>query len=145
MTKEVLLTIKGVQKYPGEKPLETITEVGAEYFLRNQSHYIMFEEKQEGFTESVKSMLKIKNNCVELTKKGLIQSHMTFEQNQFYASEYRTPFGSFPMEVSTEELRVLETDNKIIIDIKYKLESGQQPMADCSIRITIREKNAVTH
>lgn len=143
MTKEVILTIKGVQKYPGEPPLETVTEVEAEYFLRNQSHYIMFEEKQEGFTESVKGMLKIKNDSVELTKKGLLQSHMTFERGQTYASEYRTPFGSFPMEVSTRELRVLETDRKMVIDIKYVLESGQQPMADCTIKITIREKGAI--
>ena len=30
MTKDVMLTIKGVQKYPSEEPVETVTEVNAE-------------------------------------------------------------------------------------------------------------------
>lgn len=140
MTKEVVLTIKGVQKYPGEEPLETVTQVDAEYYERGQSQYVMFEEVQEGFTESVKSMLKIKNNCVELTKKGLIQSHMIFEPEALYMTEYKTPFGRMQLGVRTGELRVLETKDMSRIDIKYILESEEQVMADCSIQMTIRAK-----
>ncbi len=140
MTKDVMLTIKGIQKYPGEEPLETVTEVTADYFLRGQSRYVMFEEIQEGFTESVKSMLKIKNNCVELTKKGLIQSHMIFEPEALYMTEYKTPFGGMQLGVRTRELRVLESEDVIRIDIKYMLESEEQVMADCSIQITIKAR-----
>lgn len=140
MTKEVMLTIKGVQKYPGEEPLETVTQVPAEYFERGQSQYVMFEESQEGFTENVKSMLKIKNNCVELTKKGLIQSHMTFEPGSLYISEYKTPFGGMQMGVRTKDLRILKVEDRIQIYIKYLLEAEEQVMADCSIQITIKEK-----
>ncbi len=140
MTKEVMLTIKGIQKYPGEEPLETITQVAAEYFERGQSQYVMFEESQEGFTENVKSMLKIKSNCVELTKKGLIQSHMTFVPETLYVSEYKTPFGSMQMGVRTKELRVLNTEERVQIYIKYLLEAEEQVMADCNIQITIIEK-----
>ena len=118
MTKEVMLTIKGMQKYPGEEPLETRTQVAAEFFERGQSQYVMFEESQEGFTENVKSMLKIKSNCVELTKKGLIQSHMTFVPETLYVSEYKTPFGSMQMGVRTKELRILNTEERIQIYIK---------------------------
>ena len=131
MTKEVMLTIKGIQKYPGEEPLETITQVAAEFFERGQSQYVMFEESQEGFTENVKSMLKIKSNCVELTKKGLIQSHMTFVPETF---------GSMQMGVRTKELRILNTKERIQIYIKYLLEAEEQVMADCNIQITIKEK-----
>ena len=140
MTKEVMLTIKGIQKYPGEEPFETITRVEAEYFERGQSQYVMFEESQEGFTENVKSMLKIKSNCVELTKKGLIQSHMTFVPETLYVSEYKTPFGSMQMGVRTKELRILNTEERIQIYIKYLLEAEEQVMADCNIQITIKEK-----
>lgn len=140
MTKEVMITIKGVQKYPGEEPLETVTELDAEYFQRGQSQYVMFEETQEGFTESVKSMLKIKNNSVELTKKGLIQSCMIFEPKQLYMTEYRTPFGGMQLGVRTKELWLSEEEAAIRIRIKYLLESEEQVMADCGIEITIREK-----
>ena len=140
MTKEVMLTIKGVQKYPDEAPLETVTEVEAEYFLRGQSCYVMFEEIQEGFTESVKGMLKIKDGSVELTKKGLIQSHMMFTPDTLCMTEYRTPFGMMLLGVRTKALRILEGDNLIRIEITYLLESEEQVMADSSIQITIREK-----
>lgn len=140
MTNEVMLTIKGIQKYSGEEPLETITQTKAEFFQRGQSRYVMFEETQDGFTESVKSMLKIKSNCVELTKKGLIRSYMVFEPEQLYMTEYRTPFGGMQLGVRTRELQILETEDVINIQIKYLLESEEQVMADCSIQITIREK-----
>lgn len=140
MTKKVMLTIKGVQKYPGEEPLETVTKVEAEFFLRGQSRYVMFEEIQEGFTESVKSMLKIKNNCVELTKKGLIQSHMIFEPEAMYMTEYKTPFGGMQLGVRTKELRVLDAEDIIHIHIKYMLESEERMVADCSIQITIKAR-----
>lgn len=140
MTKDVMLTIKGVQKYPSEEPVETVTEVNAEYFLRGNSRYVLFEEKQEGFAESVKGMLKIKDNSVELTKKGLIQSHMVFEPDMLCMTEYRTPFGMMLLGVRTKSIRMLDAQNRINIDIQYLLESEEQILAESSIQITIREK-----
>lgn len=140
MTRQVRLTIKGIQKYPEELPLETVTKTEAEYFFRGNGHYILFEETQEGFTQSIKSMLKIKENSVELTKKGLLQSRMVFERGLTYAVDYRTPFGSLPMELETKELYVNRTKELITVAIKYALKSREQMLADCSIQITIREK-----
>lgn len=80
MTKEVIIIIKGVQKYAGEEIVETVTEAEAEYYLRNGSHYVMFEEETEGFTAITKSMLKFRGEQVELTKKGLIQSHISLKK-----------------------------------------------------------------
>lgn len=143
MTKDVVLRMEATQRYPGEEPQSSITQVSAEYYLRNGSHYVMFEETQEGFTEKVKGMLKIKKGSVELSKKGLIQSHMLFEDDLRYASEYRTPFGGFVMDVCTHKLNIVECEEKIVMEIEYFLETEGRTVADCFIKITITEKQPV--
>ena len=143
MTKDVVLRMEATQYYPGEAPQSSITEVPAEYYLRNGSHYVMFEEAQEGFKEATKGMLKIKRGSVELSKKGLIQSHMLFEKELRYATEYRTPFGGFMMDVCTRHLNITECEDKISMEIKYSLETEGQPVADCYIKIIVTEKQPV--
>lgn len=143
MTKDVVLRMEASQRYPGEEPQSSITEVSAKYFLRGQSHYVMFEEVQEGFTEKTKGMLKIKKGSVELSKKGLIQSHMLFEEDLRYATEYRTPFGGFMMDVCTHQLKISENQDRIVIEIVYSLETQGQPVTDCKIKILITEKQPV--
>lgn len=51
MTKDVLITICGIQKRDGEtdEPIETVTP--GEYYFRNGKHYILYEEVQEGIAE----------------------------------------------------------------------------------------------
>ena len=83
MTKEVLLSLQGLQfdtsAEDGDK-IETITP--AEYYKRNGSHYVIFDEAVEGFLENTKNIIKFKENSLELTKKGLINVHMIFEENK---------------------------------------------------------------
>ncbi len=142
MNKDVLVRMEATQRYPGQEPERTVTEVKGEYYLRNQAHYVMFEEHQEGFTEKTKSMLKIKKNSVELTKKGLIHSHMFFEKQGVYATEYKTPFGGFLMEIHTKQLVIEEASDEMRIEIEYALKSQEQPVADCHIQIKIKEKQS---
>lgn len=131
------------QYYPGEEPQNSLTRVPAEYYLRNGSHYVMFEEIQDGFTEKVKGMLKIKKSSVELSKRGLVQSHMVFENDLRYTTEYKTPFGSFMMEVCTGQLKIAEGEDEISLEIKYSLESEGRSVADCLMKITITKKQPV--
>ena len=46
MTKDVLITISGIQTIDGEvnDPIETVTP--GEYYFRNGKHYILYDEVQ---------------------------------------------------------------------------------------------------
>ena len=81
MTKDVLLSLRGLQfdttSEDGDK-IETITP--AEYYMRNESHFVMYEEAAEGFEQVTKNVLKFKNHILELTKKGVFNVHMIFEE-----------------------------------------------------------------
>lgn len=140
MTKDVTVKIRGIQQYPEGEKAETVTEEPAEYFLRNDTHYVMYEELSEGFTESSKCMLKLKGSCVELTKKGLVQSHMVFEEGKFHMTDYKTPFGMVVLGVRTKRVTVLEKENLLTIQIVYALETNEEHMADCSIHIQVKSK-----
>lgn len=140
MTKEVLVKIKGKQSYPEGEAVESVTEVDGEYYFRNGAHYILFEETEAGFTQSTRSMLKVRSQQVELTKKGLIQSHMLFEEGSQQENRYHTPFGVVPMEVRTKHIRMLEEENSMLVQINYALYTDGALMADCDIRVQIKSK-----
>ena len=81
MTKDVLITICGIQKRDGEtdEPIETVTP--GEYYFRNGKHYILYEEVQEGIAEVTKCMIKIGDDSVDLSKKGASGVHMLFQRD----------------------------------------------------------------
>ena len=48
MTKEVLVSLKGLQLSPDEQSDAVEVIAPGEYYLRNDKHYILFEEAIEG-------------------------------------------------------------------------------------------------
>lgn len=90
MTKDVLVSISGMHDELAEvaeieteeaEAIEVITP--ANYYFRNQKHYIVYDEAVEGTTEVIKNRIKITGtDCVEIMKSGLSNSHMVFERNK---------------------------------------------------------------
>ena len=71
MTKEVLIHLKGMQTtddpHGSDEPLELIT-VG-EYYYRNNTHYLLYEEQMEGLDEPIHNLVKIRPGHMEVRKK----------------------------------------------------------------------------
>ncbi len=140
MTKEVLLSLQGLQfdavSADGDK-IETITP--AEYYKRNDSHYVIFEEAMEGFQEKTKNVIKFKENSLDLTKKGLVNVHMIFEENKKNMTNYATPYGNILIGIDARSVRLKEKEERIEVD--YALEVNYEHFADCKIKMDIRAKN----
>lgn len=140
MTKEVLITIKGLQAGPetdGE-PIE-MTVVG-EYYFKNNKHYILYEEVMEGETKTTKNRIKATAGFMELTKSGMVSVHMTFEENTKNITHYYTPYGSLTMGIDAKKVEITETENELNISVEYGLEMNQEFVADCDISINVRSK-----
>ena len=59
MTKDVLLSIKGLQIGENEQN-DTIEVISpGDYYFRNGKHFFMYEEVMEGQKESTRNMIKI--------------------------------------------------------------------------------------
>ena len=63
MTKQVLLGISGLQFMDDENPEPVEIWTAADYYFRNDTHYLLYEEPVEGASQSVKTTLKIKKKC----------------------------------------------------------------------------------
>lgn len=143
MTKEVLIRIKGLQFIAGDtgedvEPIEMIT-VG-EHYLKNNHHYIKYEELFEGFTDKTQNMVKIAGDVLEVRKKGLINVHMVFEENKKNISYYTTPFGTMQMGIAATRVNIEESEDQLKIRAEYALEINDGHVGDCYLEMTIMSK-----
>ena len=140
MTKDVIVSICGLQAGPetdGE-PIEMITT--GEYFYKNNKHYILYEEVTEGESRPTKNRIKLAPGFMELTKSGMVSVHMLFEENQKNITHYYTPYGSLNMGIETDKINIQESEDEIKVSVEYKLEINQEFVADCDIKIVVKSK-----
>ncbi len=142
MEKDIVLSIKGLQFEGGmdSDKIETITF--GEYYKRDNSHYIIFEEPVEGSKQMVKNIIKIKGRELNLTKKGLINTHMVFEENKKNITSYATPYGNILVGIDTRSVGLREKEEQITVKVDYALEMNYEFVSDCTITMDIRAKSA---
>lgn len=140
MTKDVIITICGLQnglETDGE-PIEMI--VAGEYFYKNNKHYILYEEVMEGESQVTKNRIKIANGQMELTKNGVVNVHMVFEENVKNITHYYTPYGALTMGIDGKKVEIKESENEIDVAVEYGMEMNQEFVADCHITINVKSK-----
>lgn len=140
MTKNVQLTLTGTQyNDDGEK---TVTELSfeAEYYFRNGSHYIFYEEASEDTGEIVKNTIKLKDNTLEQQKKGAVSSHLIFEPRKEHMIQYMTPLGSLTLGVLTQSLETTLSESEISISAEYLLTAENSTISRNTIAIMVCSK-----
>ncbi|MEG0963326.1 MAG: DUF1934 domain-containing protein [Lachnospiraceae bacterium] len=144
MTKNVLLTISGLQfAAQGEEEAEPVEVVTAgDYYKKNGKHYILYDEVMEGFDGNTKNIIKLTEECLDITKKGISNVHMIFEKHKKNVSYYYTPFGSLLIGIDAQSVQIQETDDNIDVKVQYNLEVNYEHLADCSITVNIKSKEA---
>ena len=142
MTKEVLLAIKGLQFDGSSEDTQIETVTAAEYYKKNNSHYVIYEEPCEGFEETTKSVIKFKENSLDLMRRGLINVHMVFEENKKNMTNYATPYGDILIGIDAGRIQMEEEENLIRVNVEYALEVNYEHFADCRITMNIQPKGA---
>ena len=141
MTKEVLITIQGLQfdaEAQNDEELEKIESIyPGEYYMRSGSHYILYEELMEEEATPIKNVIKLRDKEFTLTKKGIINTQMVFTEGKKNMTSYITPFGNIMIALDTEKIVVEETEEELKIHIDYGLEANYQYIADCHITVTV--------
>lgn len=137
MAENVHLTLTGIQQDEnGERDINS-TYAAAEYYERNGSHYIFFQETDPDSSAVVKSTIKFKNNSLELTKKGNVTTRMVFEPGQEYITDYITPFGSVQMGILTHSVESHFKKGLPQIRASYTLSSQGQAISESIIIIKL--------
>lgn len=142
MTKDVIISISGLQfaEEIGKDPVEVV--VNGEYYFKNGKHYVVFDEVMEGFKERTKSVMKFKDDLLDITKKGLTNVHMIFEENKKNLTYYGTPFGNLLIGISTKNVELKEREEALDLTVGYTLEVNYEYLADCLITMNIKSKDA---
>ena len=85
MTEQVLISIKGLQFIENEKDemeaVELVT-VG-NYYCRDNQSYIKYEEVFEGMEGTAENLVKIRDDVLEVRKRGVVEVHMDFNNTSF--------------------------------------------------------------
>lgn len=143
MTEQVLISIKGLQFMGTDDEAEPIEMVTAgNYYQRNGHVFVMFDEVFEGFTEYAHNLIKITDTVLEVRKKGVVNVHMIFEKEKKSISYYTTPFGTMQMGIAATNVEINRNDDHIDVIVEYALEVNNEYMADCSLVVNIKSKEA---
>lgn len=136
MTKEVKITVKGTQWDDAGGSGSTETTVFGEYYFRNGSHYIFYEERAEDFGGNIKNSIKLKGDLLELNRKGAVNSRMVFETGKSHVTDYATPYGMLRLETVTSRILCVEEEHSMQIKVEYELWADGVRVSQC--RLTIR-------
>jgi uncharacterized beta-barrel protein YwiB (DUF1934 family) len=138
MTKDVLLSIKGLYTEDNEDAdsIETLTP--AEFYIKENVYYLFFEEIMDDSTGVTKSRIKYSDKCFELTRKGEVSVHLLFEEGKKTLNTYQIPYGNLVVGLDTKRIHMNETEDEIRIIIDYAMEINYQQVSDNTIDITIK-------
>lgn len=136
MTKDVLIAIRGIQFEGAEDPeaIEVIQK--GQYYQRNGSHYLVYEEPVEGSSDRILNRIKFKTDEVQVTKKGAVNTMLSFKQNEKNMTNYATPYGNLIMGINTHQIDLKMNESKLEIHVDYALDINYEFVADCKIAIT---------
>lgn len=136
MTKDVLINISGLQmELDDGEPVEMMTT--GDYYLKNGKHFILYDEIEDDH-QVVKNILKIGPKTVEISKKGGRNSHMVFEKGKENLSYYDTPFGCLLLGVSTSDIRWMEKEDHMNLQVDYDLSINSDHISKCRIDVNIK-------
>ena len=141
MTKDIFVSIKGLQN-PGEEAQEELEMIiPGSYYKRGDKHFIKFDEVTEGMEGSTSNLLKIQKDSLEVTKRGLTNTHMVFQEQKKNMTYYDTPFGNLLVGIAAPRVSMEETEEKIDLKVDYALEINYEHLADCTIDLKVRPRD----
>lgn len=143
MTKDVLISLRGLQFDQSEADTDKIETITAgSYYEKNGNHYVLYDELMEGFEEPTKNKIKFGEHFLELTRSGLINVHMLFEENKKNMTSYNTPYGNILIGINTKKIHISQNPDRIKVDVDYALDINYEYLADCNILVDIRAKGS---
>ncbi len=141
MDKEVFVRLKGLQINDVENTGMVEMVALGEYYEKNNKRYIIYDEVVDGMEGKIKNIIKLSPTCMEVTKKGLTNTHMVFEENKKNLTMYSTPFGTFSLGIMATDINIDESEDSMSVEVNYKLDMNYEHLADCTISLGVQSKN----
>ena len=122
MEKDVVISIKGIQKYEDAEP-DTIELVTEGRLTRDGSGYTLtYQESELTGLEGTLTTIQVEGEQVTLMRVGEFNAQMVFQEGRRHLSMYNTPYGAMAIGVNTRHLMADLNDHGGDIEIDYAIE-----------------------
>ena len=141
MTKDVLVTISGKRLMGAgdDEDVELVTP--GTYSHKNGMHVVRYEEAAEGTDLATMNEIMIGGGGMQIKKSGFANVQMDFlNRSDRTTSCYSTPFGDFVVGITTRDISVKETDDRLLVDVSYAMDVGDEHLSDCQIRVEVNSR-----
>ena len=138
MKKNVMVQISGLHN--AETPDDAVEVLlPGNYYNRNGTHYIKYQQYDEESGRLLDNLIKIKDETLEIKKKGASSMQMFFKKNHRNVSYYDMEQGSLLMETRTQDVKIQQREQRIDVELAYDLFINEQYVSDSHIKIQIFE------
>lgn len=139
MKKEVWIKIKGIQTVDGEKDVTELYTQG-NFYEKNGSHYIVYEESETTGYEGCRTILKVDGEQkVNLMRQGNARTNLLVEKDERNVGYYGTSEGEFQIGVSAHEIRNRLNEDGGEVYFKYSLDINSSHVSDNEVYVTVGE------
>ena len=122
MEKNVVISIKGMQKYDNTDPdvIELVTQ--GRLTREGGSYTLSYQESELTGLEGTLTTIQVDGEQVTLMRVGEFTSQMVFQEGRRHLSMYNTPYGAMAIGVNTRHLMADLNDHGGDIEIDYAIE-----------------------
>ena len=144
MEKDVVISIKGMQKYEGNDP-DTVELVTAGRLMKDKAGYTLsYQESEITGLEGTLTTIQVEGEQVTLMRVGEFNTQMVFREGRRHLSMYNTPYGAMAIGVNTRHLLADLSDKGGDIEIDYAIEIDHAIAGRSVFQIKVREANGAT-
>ena len=139
MEKDVIISIKGTQKYDGGEP-GAVELVTAGRLAQDEAGYTLsYQESELTGLEGTLTTFQIEPERITLMRVGEFNSQMVFQEGRRHMSMYNTPYGAMTIGVNTRHLLSELTDRGGEIEIDYAIEIDHSVAGRNTFQINVKE------
>ena len=140
MKKSVMLSIRGMQRYPEQDPetIELVTEGTLETY--KDGWKLVYEESDLTGLAGVTTTFLVQPSVVTLTRTGPLNSRMEFREGIPHESLYQMEFGALMLTVCAQKVRYDITENGGTIDLLYSIEIENTAAGHIEYHLDIKAK-----
>ena len=141
MEKDVIISIKGMQKYEDSGP-DTIELVTEGRLIRDDLGYTLtYQESELTGLEGTLTTIQVEGEQVTLMRVGEVNAQMVFQEGRRHLSMYNTPYGAMAVGVNTRHLLANLNDQGGDIEIDYAIEIDHMIAGRNLFQIKVKESD----
>ena len=139
MEKDVIISIKGIQRYDGMAPDVSELVTKGRLVREGESYTLSYQESELTGLEGTLTTIQVDGGQVTLMRVGEFNSQLVFQEGRRHLSMYNTPYGAMTIGVNTRHLLAELNDQGGDIEVDYSVEVDHALTGRNIFRITVKE------